>query len=106
MCFTVALLRAWIICSDEGFTLIDVFLVSEGVLVSVQAFVYVTAEFETAQNQLNQAVVWSRIVESRAKAAIRDTVRMEYPYALTDPGDQPWSGCSLLKSTWCEGDMK
>ena len=68
--------------------------------VSAQAFVYVTAEFETAQHQLNQAVVWSRIVESRAKAAIRDTVRMEYPYALTDPGDPPWP-CRFCERAGC-----
>ena len=51
-----------------------------------QAFVYITADFETAKHALNQAVVWSRIVESREKAAIAETLRMEYPYALTDPG--------------------
>ena len=55
---------------------------------------YVTAEFETAKNQLNQAVVWSRIVEAKDKAAIRETLRMEYPYALTDPGWAPfWALC-------------
>ena len=50
---------------------------------------YITAEFEGAKHALNQAVVWSRIVEARDKAAIKETLRMEYPYALTDPGDPP-----------------
>ncbi len=47
---------------------------------------YITAEFETPKNKVNQAVVWSRIVEKQKDARIKETVRFGYPYQLTDPG--------------------
>lgn len=53
----------------------------------VQAFVYITAEFETPKNKVNQAVVWSRIVQQQKDAKINETLRFGYPYQLTDPGD-------------------
>ncbi len=52
-----------------------------------QAFVYITAEFETPKNKVNQAVVWSRIVQQQKDAKINETLRFGYPYQLTDPGD-------------------
>ncbi|KAK9906606.1 hypothetical protein WJX75_004871 [Coccomyxa subellipsoidea] len=51
-----------------------------------QAFMYITAEFETPKNEVNQAVVWSRIVQKQKDANIKETVRFGYPYQLTDPG--------------------
>lgn len=53
----------------------------------MQAFVYITAEFETPKNKVNQAVVWSRIVQQQKDAKINETLRFGYPYQLTDPGD-------------------
>lgn len=52
-----------------------------------QAFMYITAEFETPKNEVNQAVVWSRIVQKQKDANIKETVRFGYPYQLTDPGE-------------------
>ena len=52
-----------------------------------QAFVYITAEFETPKNKVNQAVLWSRIVQTQKDAEIKETVRFGYPYQLTDPGE-------------------
>ena len=48
---------------------------------------YITAEFETPKNKVNQAVVWSRIVQQQKDAKINETLRFGYPYQLTDPGD-------------------
>ena len=51
----------------------------------MQAFVYITADFKTAQNAVNEVMIWSRIVQEKRRARIYETVRLEYPYALTDP---------------------
>ncbi|CAL5227546.1 g10537 [Coccomyxa viridis] len=50
-----------------------------------QAFVYITADFKTAQNAVNEVMIWSRIVQEKGNANVRELVRLEYPYALTDP---------------------
>ncbi len=54
----------------------------------MQAFVYITADFTTAQNAVNEVVIWSRIVQQKRNARIKEAIRLEYPYALTDPGEQ------------------
>jgi hypothetical protein len=52
-----------------------------------QAFVYVTAEFGTEKHELNQALIWSKIIEHKKDALLKTEVASEFPYALTDPGD-------------------
>jgi len=54
----------------------------------MQAFVYITADFKTAQNAVNGVMIWSRIVQEKRRAKINERVRLEYPYALTDPSMQ------------------
>ena len=54
----------------------------------MQAFVYVTADFKTAQNAVNEVMLWSRIVQEKGSAKINELVRLEYPYALTDPSKE------------------
>merc|ERR1712194_647217 len=50
-----------------------------------QLFVYVTAEYETVDNVLNQVVIWDKIVNDESEAWIRsDTVVNKY--SLTDQG--------------------
>ena len=49
---------------------------------------YITADFTTAQNAVNEVVIWSRIVQQKRNARIKEAIRLEYPYALTDPGKQ------------------
>ena len=50
----------------------------------MQVFVYAMAEWTTPRNHVNQAMVWSRIVQESPGARIKELVRIEYPYALTD----------------------
>ena len=47
---------------------------------------YALAEWATPTNHVNQAMVWSRIVQQRRAARVKEVVRIEYPYALTDQG--------------------
>lgn len=49
-------------------------------------FVYALAEWATPTNHVNQAMVWSRIVQQPRAARVKELVRIEYPYALTDQG--------------------
>lgn len=56
---------------------------------NTQAFVYITADFKTAQNAVNEVMLWSRIVQEKRNARINEAVRLEYPYALTDPSECP-----------------
>ena len=50
-----------------------------------QLFVYVTAEYETEDNVLNQVVVWDSIISEESQARIRtDTVVNKY--SLIDQG--------------------
>ncbi|KAK9838358.1 hypothetical protein WJX81_007033 [Elliptochloris bilobata] len=51
-----------------------------------QVFVYALAEWATPRNHVNQAMVWSRIVQQPRGARVKEVVRIEYPYALTDQG--------------------
>lgn len=46
---------------------------------------YITADFRTAQNAVNEVMLWSRIVQEKRSANVNEAVRLEYPYALTDP---------------------
>lgn len=57
----------------------------------MQVFMYITAEFETPKNKVNQAVVWSRIVQKQKDAYIDESLKFGYPYQLTDPGLFPVS---------------
>ena len=50
-----------------------------------QLFVYVTAEYETDANTLNQVVVWDQIVSEPAHAWIRSS-SVANKYSLTDQG--------------------
>ena len=52
----------------------------------MQVFVYINVEFETSKNEINQALIWSNIVEQRKDANIQEIITSSYPYALTDPG--------------------
>ncbi len=65
--------------------------------VHVQAFVYITADFKTAQNAVNEVMIWSRIVQEKGNANVRELVRLEYPYALTDPSKNPSCPGMLLQ---------
>ena len=56
--------------------------------ICMQAFVYITADFKTAQNAVNEVMIWSRIVQEKRRARINEAVRLEYPYALTDPSKE------------------
>ncbi len=56
-----------------------------------QVFVYALAEWATPTNHVNQAMVWSRIVQQPRAARMKEVVRIEYPYALTDQG----ANCAL-----------
>ena len=51
-----------------------------------QAFVYVYLEYGGRQNCVNEAVVWSRIVVQADQAKLHETIRLEYPYAITAQG--------------------
>lgn len=52
-----------------------------------QLFVFVTADFETAANRLNQVVIWSHIIEKKEDAALQGVNLDEmYPYVLNDQG--------------------
>lgn len=48
-------------------------------------FVYITAEYETEPNVLNQVVVWDHIVQAREQAHLRYESVMN-KYSLTDQG--------------------
>ena len=50
-----------------------------------QLFVYITAEYETEANVLNQAVVWDTIINSPEHAWIRSDMVVN-KYSLTDQG--------------------
>ena len=50
-----------------------------------QLFVYVTAEYETKPNVLNQVVVWDTIISDSPSAWIRSSQTVN-KYALTDQG--------------------
>ena len=50
-----------------------------------QLFVYVTAEYETEANVLNQVVVWDTIVNDASQAWIRSDAVVN-KYSLTDQG--------------------
>ena len=50
-----------------------------------QLFVYVTAEYETEANVLNQVVVWDQIISDPAHAWIRSS-SVANKYSLTDQG--------------------
>lgn len=50
-----------------------------------QLFVYVTAEYETEANVLNQVVVWDTIVNDVSQAWIRSDAVVN-KYSLTDQG--------------------
>jgi len=64
-------------------------------------FVYASAEWATPTNHVNQAMVWARIVEQRRGARIKEVMRIEYPYALTDQGADPHSICSWVALVGC-----
>ena len=56
---------------------------------------YALAEWATPTNHVNQAMVWSRIVQQPRAARVKEVVRIEYPYALTDQG----AGAACLSSS-------
>ena len=58
---------------------------------------YITADFKTAQNAVNEVMIWSRIVQEKGNANVRELVRLEYPYALTDPSKTPSCPGMLLQ---------
>ena len=66
--------------------------------VHVQAFVYITADFKTAQNAVNEVMIWSRIVQEKGNANVKELIRLEYPYALTDPSKTPSCPGTILQS--------
>lgn len=66
---------------------LDVDLRKEFTWLTKQLFVYVTVEFETAANRLNQAVIWSHIIEDKEHAVLKGQNLEElYPYVLNDQG--------------------
>lgn len=50
-----------------------------------QLFVYITAEYETEANTLNQVVVWDQIISEKQHAWIRSS-SVANKYSLTDQG--------------------
>ena len=50
-----------------------------------QLFVYITAEYETEENVLNQVVVWDQIISDPSQAWIRSS-SVANKYSLTDQG--------------------
>ena len=72
----------------------ELVLVCQFACVCMQAFVYITADFKTAQNTVNEVMIWSRIVQEKRNADMNELVRLEYPYALTDPSKE--KHCSVL----------
>jgi signal peptidase complex subunit 3 len=50
-----------------------------------QLFVYITAEYETSANVLNQVVVWDKIISDKRHAHIKST-SVANKYSLTDQG--------------------
>ena len=50
-----------------------------------QLFVYVTAEYETEANVLNQVIVWDQIISEKEHAWIRSS-SVANKYSLTDQG--------------------
>lgn len=66
---------------------LDVDLRNEFTWLTKQLFVYVTVEFETAANQLNQVAVWTHIIEDQEHAVLKGKNLDElYPYMLNDQG--------------------
>ena len=68
----------------------------ELIRICMQAFVYITADFKTAQNAVNEVMIWSRIVQEKRRARINEAVRLEYPYALTDPSKKSRNALASL----------
>ncbi len=68
----------------------------------MQVFAYVTVEFKTQKNHLNQVVIWSRILQRVEDAFLREPqLAVEYPYALTDQGMSVSKGCLLFHFCVC-----
>lgn len=66
---------------------LDIDLRDEFTWLTKQLFLYVTVEFETATNRLNQVVIWSQIIENQEHAALEGKNLDElYPYVLNDQG--------------------
>lgn len=66
---------------------LDVDLRNEFTWLTKQLFLYVTVEFETTKNRLNQAVIWSYIISDQEHAALQGRSLDElFPYVLNDQG--------------------
>eukprot|EP01031_Cornospumella_fuschlensis_P025816 gene25816-31178_t len=64
-----------------------------------QLFVFVLAEYETANNPLNQVIIWDRIIKSPEEALLQE--RNEFvKYALIDQGTELRNKSITLKLVW------
>ena len=67
---------------------------------------YALAEWATPTNYVNQAMVWSRIVQQARAARVKEVVRIEYPYALTDQGAaRNVEPLQLYMQTWFQAPL-
>lgn len=65
-----------------------------------QLFVYVVAQYKTESKELNQVVIWDKIVESIDDNKVIDEKNIFVKYALVDQGDELRGKDVTLQLMW------